>query len=151
MDPLNLVPRDKHDIERVNALVAAGPLAAIPVLDELLSCLQDINWPIAPPIADLLVLVGDPLIPHLKKVLRSGDDMWIYWVLNYVVARIPDSMVKELRPELDLLTNIAENDMLAIRIGVEAQIWPKEFLDKMIVLKMAVYQEFINELKGLQG
>ena len=86
MDISSLIPRHKSDFERLDALIAAGPEAAIPILDKLLLGLQDINWPIAGPLARFLVTVGEPLLPHIKNILLSGDDMWIYWVLLYSCA-----------------------------------------------------------------
>lgn len=38
-----LVPRNKYDFERLNALMAADPSAAIPILDELLVWSQYMN------------------------------------------------------------------------------------------------------------
>ena len=39
----DLLPKNKHDFERLNALIAAGPKAAEPHLESLLTWLQDIN------------------------------------------------------------------------------------------------------------
>lgn len=69
----DLYPRNKHDHERVLAVIAAGPKAAEPMLEVLFMWLQDINYPIAMPIADFLITIGDPLIPHIKKILLSND------------------------------------------------------------------------------
>lgn len=147
----DLIPRDKHDLERVEALIKAGPQAALPILESLLGCIQDINWPIAPPIADFLVRVGPPLTPHLKKVLASGDDMWIYWVLKNIVAFLPKDQLQELSRPLEELATTAENDMIAIEIGVGAGIWAKDRLKVMVARKIVAYEIFLVDLKKIQA
>lgn len=77
----NLLPRSKQDIKRVKGLMALGYPAIAPVLPELLTWLQDINWPIAEPVSLLLATVGAPLVPHARKVLEGDDDLWKTGVL----------------------------------------------------------------------
>jgi hypothetical protein len=155
MDPTALCPRNKHDFERVNALIAAGPKAAEPILPQILQWLQDFNWPIAEPIAepiaDFLVSVGEPLIPHLRKVLTTNDDMWIYWTLQHVVSRLPSDLVRELEPELCALVHVAENDIVALRIIAEAGIKDRETLLWMVKNKLNAVKSFAAELKALQA
>ena len=146
----NLIPRNKHDQERVRAVIAAGPKAAEPILEGLFLWLQDMNDPIAMPIADFLITVGDPLIPHIKKILRSNDDMWIYWVLQYVVERLSPEHIHALKPELNQLVNVAENDIVATRIGASAEIWEQETLSRILDSKIRAYEEFLLELKALK-
>lgn len=113
----DLIPKSKHDLETVLALKHSGTEAAIRILPQLLTWLQDINWPVAAPLADLLVEVGEPLIPHLRSILSSDDDMWIYWVLQFVVAHLPTALQQQLEPELQALVHQgerAENDIIAL-------------------------------------
>lgn len=151
MEAFSPVPRNKHDFERLNALVAAGPSAAVPFLDELLHWLQDINWPIAPPLADFLITVGEPLLPHLRKVLKSHDDMWIYWVLRYVVARLPPHLVRELREEIVALVGVAENDHVAFCVGSAAGVWDDQELRYMLANRIVAYEEYVRDLKAIQA
>ncbi|MFZ6741640.1 DUF5071 domain-containing protein [Undibacterium sp. JH2W] len=146
----DLYPRSSHDHERVLAVIAAGPKAAEPMLEVLFMWLQDINYPIAMPIADFLITVGDPLIPHIKKILRSNDDMWIYWVLQYVVERLSPEHIHALKPELHQLATMAENDIVATRIGASAGIWEQKTMDWMLDNKIRAYEEFLLELKALK-
>lgn len=151
METSQLVPRNKHDFERLGALVAAGPAAATPILGELLTWLQDINWPIANPLADYLVTIGEPLIPHLKAILLSHDDWWVYWVLQSIVARLSPSLVQQLEPELKSLVFMCENDHVALRTGAEAGVWDDTTLRRMLAKKIATYEECLSELKAIQG
>ncbi|WP_192257857.1 DUF5071 domain-containing protein [Mesorhizobium silamurunense] len=43
-----------------------------------------------------------PLAPYLREILRGNDDIWIYWILNCVVAYSP-SLADSLRDELEQL------------------------------------------------
>ncbi|MBC3908932.1 DUF5071 domain-containing protein [Undibacterium umbellatum] len=147
----DLYPRSSHDHERVLAVIAAGPKAAEPMLAVLFMWLQDINYPIAMPIADFLITVGDPLIPHIKKILRSNDDMWIYWVLQYVVERLSPEHIRALEPELYQLACVAENGIVATRIGASAGIWERKTMDWMLDNKIRAYEEFLLELKELRA
>lgn len=145
-----LVPRDKHDFERLNALITAGPSAAIPILDELLVWLQDINWPIASPLADFLVNVGEPLVPHLKKILSSGDEMWIYWVLSFLIKRLPAELIHQLSFELEALATAAENHILALRIGNAAHAWDIRTLRRLVNNNLSAYEDYVCELRAIQ-
>jgi len=147
----NLLPRNKHDHERVRAVVAAGPLAAEPILESLFIWLQDINYPIAIPIADFLVTVGAPLIHHMKKILRSGDDMWVYWVLQYVVERLAPEHIHALKAELYQLAGMSENGVLAIRIGASAGIWDSKTMNWMLDNHIRACEEWLLELKALKA
>ena len=148
----NLCPRNNHDHERVKAVIAAGPVAAEPILEVLLGWLQDINYPIAIPIADFLVTVGNPLIPHIKKILRSGDEMWIYWVLQYVVERLSPEHIHTFKAELNqlALAGMSENGVVAIRIGASAGIWDQKTLIWMLDNDIRACEEFLLELKALK-
>ncbi len=62
------------------------------ILPGLLAWLQDMNWPGADYIFELLLSVDDEtLIAHLKDVLRKArdqnDEMWIYWLRELVQAK----------------------------------------------------------------
>lgn len=69
-----MIPKDKHDIAAVEKLGTMEVESVIPLLPQLLEWVQDMNWPIAEPMVELLL--GD-------------DDMWIYWCLVAIVPRLP--------------------------------------------------------------
>ncbi|MFZ6775940.1 DUF5071 domain-containing protein [Undibacterium sp. Ji83W] len=153
MSSENLCPRNKHDHERVKAVIAAGPAAAEPILEGLFIWLQDINYPIARPIADFLVTVGDPLIPHIKKILRSNDQPWIEFVLDYVVERLAPEHIHALKAELNQLAmaGMSESDVIAIRIGASAGIWDAKTLNWMLDSHIRACEGFLLELKALKA
>lgn len=145
-----LPPRDKSDFLRLNELIQAGPEAAEPILAELLEWLQDMNWPIAEPLANFLVTIGAPLVPHLQKVLRSKDDMWIYWVLQGVVSKLSSELVQQLERELGDLVRVAENDEIALDIIVKANVWERGILLRTVDNRINHLEKYLVQLKLLQ-
>ncbi|BBB61832.1 hypothetical protein UNDKW_3559 [Undibacterium sp. KW1] len=134
-------------------MTAAGPVAAVPILEGLFIWLQDINYPIARLIADFLVTVGDPLIPHIKKILRSNDQPWIEFVLDYVVAQLAPEHIHALKAELNQLamTGMSESGVTAIRIGASVGIWDQKTLNWMLDNNIRACEEFLLELKALKA
>ena len=97
-----LLPQSKHDLDRARALVARGYPAVAPVLPELLEWLQDYNWPVAQALVPFLQTIGPPLLPELRRILGTNDEVWKYWVLWCLVRAAP-TLAEALRPELTRL------------------------------------------------
>jgi hypothetical protein len=100
---LNLIPTSRHDLARARAEVEAGYPAIDPILGELIAWLQDANWPVARVLTPLLQSIGAPLAPHIRHVLRTGDDVWKYWVIGLLIPSLPEDAAAEFRPELERL------------------------------------------------
>ncbi|HEY2495266.1 MAG TPA: DUF5071 domain-containing protein [Paenibacillus sp.] len=100
-DLLNLLPRDKHDFERVSELKNIDKNDLIKLIPELLEWLQDINWPIAIEVAKLLLTIPQATIPFISNVLAGGDDIWKEWCLRYFVMELPDGLRKSLQEDLE--------------------------------------------------
>ena len=79
---MNIVPNNKCDLETCNNLSQATDEEVEEKIYELLEWVQDINWPVAPLICNRLKLIGNPLVEPVKKVLRSTDETWKYWVIS---------------------------------------------------------------------
>ena len=101
-----LIPQDKHETEKAQSLIALGYPAVIPVLPNILECLQDPNWPIAQVFQPFLISIGAPLAPYIRKVLENDDYGWHYNLLLRVVYYSPP-LARELVPELRRLATAA--------------------------------------------
>ncbi len=99
-----LLPQHKADVERASAIVARGYPRVAPVLPELIAWLQDGNWPVAHVVAPFLATIGTPLLPEIRRVLQTTDDIWKYWLLAGVVAESPD-LAHALRDDLTRLAS----------------------------------------------
>lgn len=103
---LLIQPHDKpywDNAARVLARMDARRLEYhIPVL---LLWLQDMNWPGANTIANLLRTFGEPIIAPIQQILQDKDGTWIYWILSEVVKEWPFELVLQIKDELISLAN----------------------------------------------
>lgn len=73
--------------------IVDGKVMATPV--ELISWLQDMNWPGSDTIAGYLhSLPNDKIAEAIKMVLESNDEMWIYWIHEVWPKEELDSILK---------------------------------------------------------
>ena len=68
--------RDKFDLDAVAALAGADGATLCALLPELLAWLQDGNWLVAAPLADVLCPHQQAFDAELAAVLRSDDAVW---------------------------------------------------------------------------
>ena len=82
MDIQSILPTNKYDVERARAIVDRGYPTVAPMLSDLLEWMRDYNWPVAQVLAPFLASIGEPLIPYVRTVLDTDDEMWKYWILR---------------------------------------------------------------------
>jgi len=75
------VPKNKSDLEAAQSAVDVGYPGVEPILPELLEWLQDYNWPVAHVLAPFLASIGEPLVPHVNRILETDDKVWKYWMI----------------------------------------------------------------------
>ena len=141
MDPqLNtLLPKGKLDTAAVERLRQAGYPAIEALLAELLTWMQDLNWPVAQDLRPLLADIGAPLAPHVRSVLQTDDDIWKYWTVIGVVAE-SNPLTLALRPELERLASlptegereervdvVARNILRRLETGSDESVLPEEY------------------------
>ncbi len=97
--------KDKHDLATAEYLVELGYPAVAEALPDMLSWIQDANWPVAGVVAPFLASIGEPLSDELWKVLRSDDLLWKYWCIQLVIGRMPRDAARAFVPELQRLAN----------------------------------------------
>ena len=77
------------DTKRAGVLAALGYPAVEPILPELMEWLQDINWPVAHVLAPFLATIGLPLVPYIRQVFATNDEIWKIWVIQALVKTSP--------------------------------------------------------------
>ncbi|MFW0736919.1 DUF5071 domain-containing protein [Flavobacterium sp. T12S277] len=82
MSVKNLIPKDKFDFETVEKLKNYSFEEIESFIPDLLKWLQDINWPISRPIAELLIPYTEKISSEILKILQSQDQVWKYWILD---------------------------------------------------------------------
>lgn len=126
-DLVALLPRHKHDLDNFQLLKNLGYPAIRPVLPELMTWVQDMNWPLAVSVAPFLASLGSALAPSVQEVLDSTDGMWKYWLITAVLDKMP-------LPEAE--TYITMLELFSLRITdddreCEADIAARELLMKL--------------------
>lgn len=105
------VPKDKHDLAALDNARTLGFPGLDPALPDLLKWMQDINWPVASPVADLLSETGPPIVPHLRHVFLSEDSVWKYWILQQLAPRLRPSVLIMLDSDIaQLATSPTDGD-----------------------------------------
>jgi hypothetical protein len=94
------LPQNKFDLDAVSTLQTVGYPDIAPLLDDLVDWIADGNWPVAKPLADLLVSIGPPAIPALRRVLQGADAIHQYFSLLLVVTRLSPEIIVLLRSDL---------------------------------------------------
>lgn len=111
------------------------------ILPGLLEWLQDMNWPGAAQIADLIREIGDPIVPYIKTVLKhhKDDEVWIYWLFELFIDDWDKLNITQIQEELIEISNGKVNDLRAINIL---------FKHKIIDLK-EVTRQLTNKTKNI--
>lgn len=94
------LPRNKHDFERVHTLKIIERTELLPLLPDLMEWIQDMNWPIAEEVSELLLTCPDEIVPLIKEVLATNDDVWKYWCLIILVKRLPEDLRMRFKKDL---------------------------------------------------
>ena len=115
----NFLPKDYTKVQKILEL---GYPAVHEHLAEIILWLQDMNWPGSSTIANFLVSIGEPVIPHVKQVLaindRGQDTGFKYNILEQVVEKWPREFVHQIESELmNLIWHEREDlDIEAIKV-----------------------------------
>ena len=84
-----MLPKDKFDINAIEQLRNKDAQQVIPLLPQMLEWIQDMNWPVAKPMVELLLNYPNEITPLVANVLWGEDDMWIYGCLIELVPKLP--------------------------------------------------------------
>lgn len=83
------LPRDKHDTQHAQALIALPWDDIAPAMPQILEWVQDANWPVAAVLLPYLAGIGPRLAPDVKTVLAGNDEQWKYFILQGIVRHSP--------------------------------------------------------------
>ncbi len=120
MDLDTCIPADKFDEAAVNRAAALGFPAINPILPDLLEWLQDINWPVAHRVAELLAKADVQIAPHINAVFRSDDGIWKYWILSNLAEHLKGDVWALIEPEVVRLSSSPTPDDTAEEADIAA-------------------------------
>ncbi len=110
-DLLAFLPRHKHDLDNFQLLKNIGYPVIRPILPQLFTWIQDMNWPVAGPVAAFLASLGPVVLTSVSEILNSNDGMWKYWVLTAVLGQMAQNEARIFIPLLeDLLAHLSDDD-----------------------------------------
>jgi hypothetical protein len=101
----DLLPRHKFDDDRVEMIKKMDRDKILPLLPSLLEWIQDMNWPVAPSVLELLLTFPEEIVPHVQDVLSSEDDNWKWFILHFLVIELPVESRVQFK---EYLTRVAE-------------------------------------------
>lgn len=93
MDVRKLIPKNKHDRHGITELKKLSFEEIEPIVPKLLEWLQDMNWPVAEPVANVLKPFADRITPQIIDILRTDDNMWKYWILLSLTENTNDPLL----------------------------------------------------------
>lgn len=105
------LPRDKHDTQAAQALVALEWEQVACVVPQILEWMQDSNWPVAAIFRPFLIAQGARLAPCIKLILATDDATWKYCILEGIVRHSP-ALASALDMELQHLASFPAADEL---------------------------------------
>lgn len=102
-DLSGLIPKNKFETEKVDALIQLGYPAVQPILPELMTWVQDMNWPVARILQPFLVSIGAPLEPYIREILKTEDENWKYWIFSGIIGN-SRPLLEIFKPELERMS-----------------------------------------------
>lgn len=117
MNIRKLIPKHKDDQEVIEGLKKLSFEEIKPIVPDLLEWLQDMNWPIARPVADVLEKYSDQLVPDILKILKTNDGIWKLWVLMHLSRNTKD---KALLKEIERIAISPIRDEFEEEVNIEA-------------------------------
>jgi hypothetical protein len=125
------------------------------IIPGLLEWIQDMNCPGAQEIVDLLVTIDAEIVPHVKQVLKSGDGIWVMWVLSEVVSKWDTDLVRLVKEELFELAVTGENELVIEGVDIQSMklLYENGIINKdralsILKRKMAMYQDMLDNLEA---
>ena len=95
---MNIIPIDKCDVDSIKKLQACSDKEVLPYTEELLTWVQDVNWPVAAPICMRLSMLGEKITEPIVSILNSNDSIWKYNVITQIITKfrepIPDKIIE---------------------------------------------------------
>ncbi|MBO7746717.1 DUF5071 domain-containing protein [Paenibacillus sp. MWE-103] len=124
------IPKDKYDVESLKSLRGLDIGQIKLILPLLMEWLQDINWPVAPPLSKALADYGIVLLPFFRLVLNSGDPQWQFSVMHSLIRELPKDISIHLKEDLlRIVLQPTQGELLE-----ELNILAKETIDYIEVL-----------------
>ncbi len=120
--PYNLVPKDKFDTSNIDKLRGLSDDEIRLIIPELLKWTQDMNWPVANEIVDILIDRGGILEPYILEILsqNQNDDIWTYWIISVLIPKLTDKPSQKIISEIKRIAENPTNSELCEEVNTAA-------------------------------
>jgi hypothetical protein len=118
---MEFIPVSKSDFSAIDKLNKTTNDQIKPHLLKLLEWLQDINWPVAIPIAERLAKVDKDIVPYLNTILTGEDPIWKYHVISNLLPRLKPEICESLMGEVVRIINQPTSSELAEEVHLVAK------------------------------
>ena len=102
---MNFLPASKIDLQATEHLDVASDEEITPHLKELMTWLQDINWPVSMPVALRLAKCGIEIAPYIDEILKGDDEIWKFNVLYYLIPKLKPEVMEASMDEVVRIIN----------------------------------------------
>ena len=117
MNIKELIPAHKDDQKVIERLKKLSFEEIKPIIPDLLEWLQDMNWPIAGPVAEILKPFSDSIVPEIIKILKTNDGLWKWGILTALARTTTNQM---LLTEIERMAKFPTRDEIEEELNVEA-------------------------------
>ncbi|MFC0518176.1 DUF5071 domain-containing protein [Mucilaginibacter angelicae] len=117
MDIKELIPKHKDDQKVIAGLKKLSFEQLKPIVPDLLEWLQDMNWPIARPVADILKPFADRMTPDIIRILKTNDGEWKQSMLGNLARNTTDP---QLLSEIERIAKFPSRDEIESEVNLEA-------------------------------
>jgi hypothetical protein len=117
MNIKGLIPAHKDDQKVIEKLKKLSFEEIKPIIPDLLEWLQDMNWPIAGPVAEILKPFSDSIVPEIIKILKTNDGFWKWGTLTTLARTTTNQM---LLTEIERMAKFPTRDEIEEGLNVEA-------------------------------
>ncbi len=100
-----VIPKDKSDVNFIHELSKYDIKEVKEVVPELLTWLQDYNWPVAKYMAGYLSNFSNEVSNEILAILKGNDDIWKYWIVFTLVLHSKVTPNKAIMKEVKRLAH----------------------------------------------
>lgn len=149
------LPTDKHDFKSIERLSGLEESHVIPLIPELLEWVQDMNWPIAAAVADLLQKYKVYTLPHIEAVfLLRNDSIWIHNILVYLMNEWDSGSVSALSSSILKLAQASDvyedTDLMAVEMLWKHRLITKTAAAVLLETKLSDTEGLLNRFTAEQ-
>lgn len=104
------LPKNKFDQQSLCGIDELSNEEIQPIIYELLTWLQDYNWPVADKVLQVLRKREILVFPYLADILAGDDIMWKIWIMELLVPTLTAEHKEALRTNIFALSKVPSYD-----------------------------------------